>query len=130
MFSRSTVVALTASILATTACTALRQDSAVDHERTLSAAGFQMKMADTEKKAAHVAALPQRKLTRVSHQGENRWVYADAEFCKCVYMGSEKAYDRLQAILMEKKIAMEQMDEMEGPVVVDWGGWGPWGPWY
>jgi hypothetical protein len=122
---RSSVVPLTALVVAATGCTAIRQSSAVDHERTLAAAGFQMKLADTGERATQVAGLPQRKLTRVPYQGEIRWVYADSQFCKCAYVGTEAAYDRYQRLVVGQRIAEEEQE-----AEMNWGGWGAWGPWY
>jgi hypothetical protein len=113
------------ALLLTAGCTALRQSAAMDTERSLAAAGFQMKLADTEKKLAHVESLPQRKLTRVPFQGGLRYVYADAQFCRCLYAGTEKAYDRYQKLRIQQEVAEE-----ESEASMDWGGWGAWGPWY
>lgn len=87
------------------------------YERQLVAAGFQLKPASTEKAAKQLAGLPQRKLIQIPFEGERRWVYADAEFCHCLYMGSEAAHVRYQELLMQE-IAKEAAAEM------DWKMWG------
>ena len=52
-------------------------------------------------------------------------VYADADYCKCVYIGTEAAYDRYQKLEVKQRIA-----ENEEAASMNWGVWGGWGPWY
>jgi hypothetical protein len=95
---------------------------AADKERTLAAAGFRMKFATTPEQIAKVESLPQRKLTPTpGPDGKNRFVYADAKYCKCLYVGTEQAYDRYQKLAVKQQIA-----ENEEAASMNWGGWGPW----
>ena len=122
MSSRFKFLIAALALLAAAGC----QSMAMDTERTLAAAGFQMKIASTAAQMSHVESLPQRKLTRVPFDGDSRFVYADAKYCKCMYVGTEQAYDRYQKIAIDKQIAQEQLDAS-----MDWGAWdGGWGPWY
>jgi len=104
------------------------QTAAMDTERALAASGFQMKMGDTPARLAKIESLPQRKLTRVPYQGEtqgeNRFVYADAKYCQCLYAGTEQAYDRYQKLMVQQEVAEEQLQ-----AEMDWETWGEWGPW-
>ena len=109
------------ALLAAAGC----QTVAMDNERALAAAGFQMKMADTPDKLARLERLPQRKLTPVPHNEETRFVYADAKYCKCLYVGSQKAYGRYQRLEIHERIAEEQE-----AAALDWDAWGAWGPWW
>jgi hypothetical protein len=52
-------------------------------------------------------------------------VYADATNCKCVYVGTDAAYDRYQNLQVKQRIA-----ENEEAASMNWGAWGGWGPWY
>ena len=61
----------------------------------------------------------------VPYQGEIRWVYADPQFCKCAYVGTEAAYDRYQRLVVGQRIAEEEQD-----AAMNWDAWGAWGPWY
>jgi hypothetical protein len=85
-----------------------------------------MKFATSPEQITQADALPQRTLSRVpGPDGSNRFVYADAEYCKCVYVGSEEAYDRYQKLEIRQQIALnEEMASM------NWGAWGGWGPWW
>ena len=107
-------------------CKTIEKSEAMDTERTLAAAGFQMKYARSTEQMEKVSSLPQRTLTPTpGPDGQNRFVYADAEFCQCIYVGTEAAYDRYQKMEMRQQIA-----ETEEAAAMNWGAWGPWGPWW
>lgn len=106
-------------------CTAIEKSNAMDVERMLAASGFKMKFADTPEKQAHLKSMTQRKVVPHEKDGQVYYAYADAEFCKCLYMGSEKAYQQYQKMAIEQNIA--QMNEN---AAMDWNMWGGWGPWY
>ncbi|MFP6564423.1 MAG: hypothetical protein VCC68_08070, partial [Myxococcota bacterium] len=105
---------------------------AMQTERMLAAAGFQMRMADTPEKLARLAKLTQRELMPKMKDDSLRYVYADAEYCKCLYVGTEKAYQRYSRYALKQSqvnanLAAAQMNE---DASLNWGMWGPWGPWY
>lgn len=114
------------------ACAALQNQEAIQTERMLAAAGFQMKLADTPEKMAHLQALPQRQLSPHQKDGQIYYVYADAKSCQCVYVGTEQAYDRYQELALKAQVAQDQLTaaEMNQAAAMNWGIWGPWGPWY
>lgn len=124
-------MALVASFLVA-GCTAIERDNALQTERTLAAAGFQMKFADDGSKLANVQQLPQREITPQSLDGEPRFVYADAEFCKCVYVGTERAYQRYQRLAIRQEIAQARLNaaQAQATAAMNWGMWGGWGPWW
>ena len=121
-----TRVACLAALAGVTWGSGCASTEAADAERTLAAANFQMKYARTPQQMTKVESLPQRKLTPVpGPDGENRFVYADAKYCKCVYVGTEAAYDRYQKLAVKQRIA-----ENEEAASMNWGAWGGWGPWW
>jgi hypothetical protein len=122
---------LAACLLALSACAAIQNQNAMDTERVLAASGFQMRLADTPEKLEHLKTLTQRKLVPHQHDGKLYYVYADAQFCQCIYIGDEKAYHRYQQMALQKEIAEEQRmaAEMNANASMNWGLWGPWGPW-
>ena len=134
LHGKRAAVALTAAgLLAVAGCASVMGRGAIDTERTLAAAGFQMKLADTPEKLAHLQTLaPQRKLVAHSQAGELRYVWADAKYCKCLYAGSEKAYQRFQKLAIQQKLAAEQREAAQdnADAAMDWGAYGGWGPWY
>jgi hypothetical protein len=122
MAPKSVALAAIVVLVGVAGCKTIEQSDAMDNERTLAAAGFHMKFATTQAQIAQAAALPQRKLTPVpGPDGRNRFVYADSQFCKCVYVGTDKEYDRYQNLEVKKEIA-----ENEEAAAMDWDAWGPW----
>jgi len=106
---------------------------AMNTERMLAAAGFQMKLAQTSEQNAQLEAFePQRKLVPRSHDGAVRFVYADAKYCKCLYAGSEKANQRFQQMAYRQQLAetREATADAEEAAAMNWGAWGGWGPWW
>ena len=127
------LITLVLVVLLVSSCAAMRQRAAVDKERILAAAGFQMKLADTTERQTRLAAfVPQRQLTPHMIDGGLRFVYADAEYCKCVYVGTEAANQRYQKLALEKKISDQQLQAASAneAASMNWGAWGGWGPWY
>jgi hypothetical protein len=107
--------------LALASCQALENEEAQDTEQMLAAAGFHMKEASTPEQLANLEAMTQRQLVIHDQDGQPRYVYADAEDCKCVYVGSEKNYDEYQRLSLREEIAEENLDAS-----MDWGMWGAW----
>lgn len=129
------MVVLFALITLLGSCAAIEKQNAMDTERLLAASGFKMKLADTPQKMAALEGLPQRKLVPQQHDGKVYFYYADANSCKCMYVGSEKSYQQFQNLANQRKMAQDyrwaaqaNMDSRMNFGM--WGPWGPWGPWY
>lgn len=131
---RVTRILLALSIpLGLTACKTMERNEAIHTERLLAAAGFQMRLADSPGRVQELASLPKRKLVPTRSGGALHYVYADDLGCKCIYVGSEKAYQRYERFALRERIANQQqeaaMDMQEASL--NWGAWGPWySPWY
>jgi len=109
-------------------CTAIRRDEADKQESTLAAAGFKMRPADTPSKLAKLKAdFPLRKLTSRVKNGEPIYFYADPDFCKCLYAGSQEDFAHYKQLAIQQRVAQEQMQaaEMNEDAEMDWGMWGP-----
>jgi len=132
IFLRATYAVLLVS-LALAGCKTIERDEAIHTERLLAASGFQMKLADTPSRMNQLASLPKRQLIPTKEGGELRYVYADELGCKCIYVGSEKAYQRYEKLAIKEQIATQEEEaalDME-TTSFDWGAWGPWySPWY
>jgi uncharacterized membrane protein len=126
------IILFAISMFVFSGCAALQNRQAIANERLLSAAGFQMKLADTPEKIAHVKTLTQRALVPHERDGKTYYVYADANACQCIYVGTEEAYQRYQNLALQKQIAEERLTaaQMNEDAAMDWGMWGPWGPWW
>lgn len=111
-------------------CASMENQDAMDTERRLSAAGFQMKLADTPEKLTHLTSLPQRKVFATKKDGNLVYIYADATSCKCFYAGSEPDYQEYQRISLQQRAVNEQRDaaadiEMaQMNAQMNWGLWG------
>lgn len=112
-------------------CQTIRDSNARSKEEMLAAAGFQMKQALTPEQLANVQSMPQRKLVPHTKDGRVLYVYADAEACQCVYVGTEKNYQDYQKMVYQTELADEQETtaELNNETMFNWGAWGPWGPW-
>jgi hypothetical protein len=117
------------------ACASSANDKAIAVERSLAAAGFQVKLADTPEKLAHLKELGQRRLIPTSKDGKVVYFYADAESCKCLYVGSEADYQEYQRMAIHQDIVHEQRQTAEAAnqasmaalnAQMNWGMWGPW----
>ena len=95
-------------------------------------AGFKMRFTDSSSQLQNAQSMTQRQLVPHMKDGQVYYVYADAEYCQCVYVGTEQAYQRYQKIAIQQKIAEERMQaaEMNQDAAMNWGAWGGWGPWY
>lgn len=76
-----------------------------EREQTLAAAGFKIVPADTADKLAKVNALPQRQFVSRERNGQTYFLYADAEGCRCLYVGTNQQYDAYQKLQQQKEIA-------------------------
>ena len=112
-------------IFAITGCAMYRHQKATEMKRLLAAAGFNMRFADTKSKLAQLKELPQHKLVAQNWNDKVRYVYADADICKCAYVGDEEAYKRFQDLALQRQIAEEDRlaAERNQPAEMDWGGW-------
>ncbi len=129
------MVVLFAVITLFGSCAAIEKQKAMDTERMLAASGFKMKLADTPQKMAALEGLPQRKLVPQQHEKKVYFYYADATTCKCLYVGSEKSYQKFQKLATERKMAQDYRWAAQANMDARmnfgmWGPWGPWGPWY
>ncbi len=80
----------------------------------LSAAGFKMIPADTPEKLAHAQSLPQLKLKYFTGKdGAPRYWMADAQFCHCVYVGTEANYQSFKQMQFQARLAAEQNESAE-----------------
>ena len=113
-------------------CASIANENAMDIEQRLAAAGFQMKLADTPEKLAHLKTMADRRLVPSTLDGQTVFVYADAESCKCVYVGSQKDYQEYERLSIAQNVANEQrataadIDMAQTNAEMNWNLWGAW----
>jgi hypothetical protein len=108
-------------------CAAMRREEAQQTESILSAAGFQMKPADTPDRIAHLSTMTPRKIVPHTKDGKLFYVYADPKGCNCLFVGDEQAYQRYQQLALKQQLAQEQLmaAQMNEDAAMNWGLWGP-----
>jgi hypothetical protein len=107
-------------------CTAIQKQQAAQAQQLLAAAGFERQLADTPERLATLqSVVPQRKLFSVAGTDGPRFVYADADYCQCVYAGDQQAYERYQRMLIKQRLAAEQdmAAQMGDDAAMNWSPW-------
>ena len=113
MFPRfCSLIGIGAFVLALGGCAAFQPDPqqvADQKESMLAAAGFKMLPAETPEKLAHAQSLPQLKVKYFTDSdGAVRYWFADAQFCRCVYVGDQAAYQKFKQMQFQAQLASEQ----------------------
>jgi hypothetical protein len=108
-------------------CTTQRVENKED---LLSAAGFRAKLATTPQQLASMQRLPPHKFVHQVRDGRDVWLYADPTVCRCIYAGTDQAWQTYRAEVFQKRVADEQaMTAQMNMDAMEWGPWGP-GPWW
>jgi hypothetical protein len=89
-----------------TGCTTT-QGSVATKENNLAAAGFVARPANTLKREAMMKRLPPNTFV-TSTRGKRTNYYADPTGCKCLYVGTQKAYDQYRLSQRQAKAASQQ----------------------
>lgn len=71
----------------------MQQRVIMRYEGNLSIAGFVVHRADTPDLQTRLDLLPPHQMLQRVREGTIRYVYADPDVCRCVYVGSQQAYD-------------------------------------
>ena len=80
----------------------------VETKRLLSEAGFEMKTAQSPEELAHLATLTQWTIIPKVQEDTIEYEYADATYCKCLYVGTGVAYQRYLRLLRQEKDARRE----------------------
>jgi hypothetical protein len=133
VLSRTVLIAAILGLLSG-GCAAKKAQVAMNTERMLHAAGFQMKIADTPEKLDMLKGLAQRKILPHPRNGKMYYLYADAASCQCLYMGTAEAYQRFIDYRVNQSIAEDNRKAAQAnanaTTSYDMGVWGTWGPWW
>ena len=112
-------------------CASYAERYAQANEEGLRAAGFTVRLADTPEKLASLKAMTQRRILVYTRLGQPYYVWPDARFCQCFYIGSEAQYQEYARLGFEQKLARERQtaaeeNEAAGLFAEPWGPWGAW----
>jgi len=67
-------------------------------------AGFVRNSADTPERMARIREEIQRKVIPVQEDGQTYYIYADADFCQCLYVGNETAFRRFEDLMVRRNL--------------------------
>lgn len=117
-------VLIVAQAVALTSCTTTSAGNQSKGD-SLAAAGFVERPANTKKRQTMQARLPANQFLKRVHGNSVSYVYSDPAGCKCIYIGSQKSYDRYRqtqkrVLNAEQLIASDYDDDLW-----DWESWGP-----
>lgn len=121
-------ILIVATVFSLAGCASYAERYAQANEQGLVAAGFEVRLADTAEKLASLQALTQRKILVYKRQDRLYFVWPDARFCKCLYLGNEAQYQEYARLGFEQKLDRERQTaawEHEAAALFE----GPWGPW-
>jgi len=121
-------ILIVATVLSLVGCASYAERYAQANEQGLVAAGFEVRRADTPERLASLQALTQRKILVYKRQDRLYFVWPDARFCKCLYLGNEAQYQEYARLGFEQKLDRERQTaawEHEAAPLFE----GPWGPW-
>lgn len=107
--------------LALAGCATMNRETAQEMETQLEASGFKMQRADTAEKMDHLLTLPQHKISKHKKDNAVYYTYADATYCKCLYMGDEAAY---QEYLDISRAPSQDYVHEKSPM--NWDTWDDW----
>ncbi len=93
---RKLVILAPGLFLALAGCAAAPANKTLQAEEALAAAGFELKMADTPKKAERIRRIPQKQVVRAMLKDHEVYLWADAEDCQCYYVGKRQNFEQLR----------------------------------
>ncbi len=118
-------------LLALSACAAIHRQEAADSEVLLKQAGFQARAADSpERQQDLVKSLPSRQIVKRDQKGTPEYIFADPDNCRCLYVGGQKEYAKLQELRQQRIDDHNQLarrSSFEGGISDLWGPWKPEG---
>ena len=101
----------------------------LQQEDDLSAAGFNVRIADTAERQDMLHRLPANQFVQRVSGNSVHYVYADPVVCGCLYIGTEQDFDqyiRNQQLDFAQQQRLAFLDFYDA--AWNWDAWGPWGP--
>ncbi len=85
----------------------MQESNAEDTETLLLAAGFRKQNADTPEKLERIKSLQQHVVFSEQQDGTVKYLYADADVCNCLFVGTDLDYQRYKE-LKEMPVSPEE----------------------
>jgi hypothetical protein len=113
-------------------CAAIERQEAADTEKLLADAGFRKIPADSAERQQDLANLPLREIVSHREGAKTVYLYADAQGCRCLYIGGPKAYATYRQLERSEDIARDMSTAAMNSASTNfptWASWDPqWGP--
>lgn len=81
-------------------CAAIQRNQATETERILTSAGFQTWPTDTRERQDDLRSLPPHRLVKRTEDGRSVYLYADPDYCRCLYVGGESEYSEYERLTL------------------------------
>ena len=121
---------LAVPLLALSACAAIHRQEAADSEVLLRQAGFEARAADSPERQQDLVKMPLRQIVERDQKGTPEYIFADPDNCRCLYVGGQKEYAKLQELRQQRIDDHNQLarrSSFEGGISDLWGPWKPEG---
>jgi hypothetical protein len=108
----------------------MERQGAIDTEKLLAMAGFEMRPADNDERRQDLANMPPRRIIAHRQGGQTVFTYADAQNCGCLYVGGLQAYQEYRRLALSEAIAQDTSEVSLNPAysTMKWGLWGSSNP--
>jgi hypothetical protein len=123
-------VYLAIPLLALSACAAIHRQEAADSEVLLKQAGFHTRAADSPERQQDLVTMPSRQIVERDQNGAAVYSFADPDNCRCLYVGGQKEYAKLQELRQQRiddHNQLARLSSFESGVSDLWGPWKPEG---
>lgn len=97
-----------------------------DKENMMTAAGFNVRLADTPDKIAALKKLPPHQFFSQNKNNQVVYFYADPTICRCLYFGNQGNYQAYRQMAFQQNLANQQQmtAEINQQTAFDFGPWG------
>ena len=109
-------------------CAALERQQAAGTEKLLAAAGFRMIPADSAERQQEIAGMPPREIVTHRRGAKTVYSYADAQNCRCLYVGGPKAYRKYREFQVSEDIARDMSTASMNSASTNFPTWASWDP--
>ncbi len=109
-------------------CAAIERQQAADTEKLLAAAGFQVRPADSAERQQDLANMPPHTIVARREGAKTVYTYADAQTCRCLYVGGANAYAEYSQLAVSEEIARDMSAASMNAASMNWDVWGSWDP--
>jgi hypothetical protein len=109
-------------------CAAIERQEAADTEKLLAASGFRMIPADSAERQQDLASMPPREIVTHRQGAKTVYAYADAQNCRCLYVGGPKAYAKYRQLEVSEDIARDMSTAAMNSASTNFPVWASWDP--